>query len=148
MGWVFDHWPAAGTDVSDKATARATAAIAELKHQFLIAELPSRGRRAAILPVLPTRRAGAFSKRKALVLEDLRILFLMTIEEHAHLPGFREHLRVFDGGFAVDLFWADRRVTLDHVQGVAVEVPGPVEPGFVVELEHVDDQRIPLPAAT
>src|SRR4029077_8962947 len=38
-------------------------------------------------------------------------------------------------------------VALDHMQGVAMEIPGPVEPGLLAESCHVDNQRIPFPMA-
>ena len=48
----------------------------------------------------------------------------MSIEEHAHLPGPREHLRVLDGGFVADVIRSRRGVALDDVQRVAVKVTG------------------------
>jgi hypothetical protein len=39
------------------------------------------------------------------------------------------------------------RVALDHVQRLAVKVASHVEPGAIVVVSHVDDQRVPLPAA-
>ena len=40
---------------------------------------------------------------------------------------------------------ADRRVAFDDPESVAVEVTGPVEPGPIVVVSHIDDQRVPLP---
>src|SRR6202023_2191082 len=36
---------------------------------------------------------------------------------------------------------------LDHVQSVAVWMPSPIEPSFVVEVGRVDDERICVPTA-
>ena len=85
--------------------------------------------------------------RIALVLEQLAVSFLPPVERHAHLPGPREHLRVLDRDFVEHVIGAGRRVALDDVQRVAVEIPGPIEPGPVVEMDHIDDERVPLPAA-
>ena len=41
----------------------------------------------------------------------------------------------------------DGRVALGHFQRVAVEIAGPVEPGPVGEIRHVDHERIAFPAA-
>ena len=71
---------------------------------------------------------GDFVERVALMLEKLRIRFLPTIERHPHLPRSREHLRILDGHLVVDVVRSDGRVALDHVQRVAVEIPGAVEP--------------------
>src|ERR1700730_4712027 len=86
-------------------------------------------------------------KLDALVFEHLHIFFQTTIEGHSHLPGSREHLRVLDGRLVRHRVRTDARVPLDHMQGVAVEVPRPIEPGVLVEAGHVDDQRLALPAA-
>ena len=55
------------------------------------------------------------------------------IERHPHLPGPREHFRIFNRDFVHQVIGTDGRVALDDVQRVAVEVPGAVEPGLVVE---------------
>src|SRR5262245_11469774 len=82
----------------------------------------------------------------ALEFQDLRVLLQPTIKRHTELPGPREHLRVLNGGFVGERVETERRVTLDQMQGIAVEVPGPVKPGLVVQAGHVDDQSVPLPA--
>src|SRR5216684_6511881 len=87
------------------------------------------------------------SKRIALVFQQLKILLLVTIEEHAHLPWSREHLRILDQRFVSQVVRSSWRVAFNHVQGVTVEISGPVEPGPVVEIGHIDHQRISFPTA-
>src|SRR3989442_12067184 len=85
-------------------------------------------------------------KHVALVLKELEILFLMTIKDHAHLPGSRKHLRILDRDFVADVVGVHGDVTFDHMQLIAMEIPGPVKPGLFVEIDRVDDQRISLPS--
>src|SRR4029077_5350339 len=89
-----------------------------------------------------------FHELDALVFQDRGILFETAIQRQADLPGPRKHLRILDGRFVHQMVGADRRVPLNHVQGVAVEIPGLVEPALVVEAGHVDDARVasPVPA--
>src|SRR5213593_2896844 len=86
-------------------------------------------------------------KGVALVFQKLKIFFRMPIERHTHLPGPGKHLGVLDRGFVVDVVGVGERVAFDHVQSVAVEIAGPVEPGLVVEISYVDDQCVPIPEA-
>ncbi len=73
------------------------------------------------------------------MLEKLRIRFLPTIEDHPHRPRSREHLRILHRHLIVDVVGTDERVAFDQVQGLAVEIPGPVEPRLIVEMHDVDD---------
>src|SRR5438552_16528978 len=75
---------------------------------------------------------------KALVFEELDVWFLAPIQDHPHLPGARKHLRILDRHFVVDVIDVAERVAFDQMQGVAVEIAGPVEPGLVVEMDHVN----------
>src|SRR5438034_11036596 len=68
---------------------------------------------------------GLFLQSVALVVQNLNILFLPTIQGHAHFPGPRKHLRVLDRDLIGDVVGAGARVALDHVQGVAMEIAGP-----------------------
>ena len=54
---------------------------------------------------------------------------------------------ILDRGLVLDVIAVGRRVALDDVQRVAVEVAGAIEPGLIVEVDHVDDQRVAFPAA-
>src|SRR2546425_8083044 len=83
----------------------------------------------------------------ALVVQELEILLLVTIEDHAHIPRPREHLWIFDGSGVIDVIRIDQRVAFRDVERIAVEIAGPVEPGLVVEMDHVDHERVALPAA-
>src|SRR5437899_10446967 len=40
------------------------------------------------------------------------------------------------------MVWLQGRVSLYHMQGVAMEVSGPVEPGFIVLSGYVNHQRV------
>jgi len=41
-------------------------------------------------------------------------------------------------------WYGDKGVTLHDMQSVAMEVSGAIEPGFVVQSGHVNDQRVAL----
>src|SRR4030095_4144436 len=84
----------------------------------------------------------ARSKRKTLVLEQPEIFLLVPIEHHAHLPWPREHLRIFDRRFVVDVIGVGKRVPLDDVELVAVKIAGAIKPRLVIEIGHVDHQRV------
>src|SRR2546425_5526392 len=88
-----------------------------------------------------------FHERHAIELDELNILLHPAIEWEAHLPGSREPPRVLDRRFVQKVLRTDGSVAFDHLEGVAVVIPSPVEPGVVVEVRHVDHQRIAFPAA-
>ena len=81
------------------------------------------------------------------ILEELRIRFQAAIERHRDSPGTRKDFRIFDRHFVANGVRSDRREAFNEMQRFAVEIAGPVEPVLVVEIRHIDDQRIPLPAA-
>jgi hypothetical protein len=58
-----------------------------------------------------------FDELHAFEFHHLSILIQPTIDGHAHLPGSRKHLRIFDGDFVGEGVRAEGRVPLDHVQG-------------------------------
>src|SRR6266446_4329960 len=138
-------WPATETGISDKTAVAIATAIVESNNRPLIRNLFPRhqSRRGSLEPAL-----GLFLQSVALVIQYLNILFLPTVQGHAHFPGPRKHLGVLDRDLIGDVVGAGAPVALDHVQGVAMEIAGPVEPGLVVEIDRVDDQRIPFPSAT
>src|SRR5712691_11727056 len=88
-----------------------------------------------------------FHKLYALEIQKLRVLLLTPVERHGHLPGTREDLRVLDGRLVRDHIRAGARVTLHHVERVAMIIPGPIEPGLVVHSGYVDHQRVAFPVA-
>jgi hypothetical protein len=53
----------------------------------------------------------------------------------------------FDDDFVIESVLTARRVPLDHVQFVAVEISCPVELGQIVETGDIYDERISFPAA-
>src|SRR5438132_649583 len=83
----------------------------------------------------------------AVVLDDLEIRLQTAVDRHADLPGTREHRRVLDGRFVVEMIGVDGRVALDDMKLVAVVVAGIVQPRLIVEVLDVDDQRITFPPA-
>src|SRR5262245_41688771 len=88
-----------------------------------------------------------FCEFGALEFRELYVLFKTTVQRHAYLPWPCEHLRVLDGRFIPEGGSAHRRVTLDDVELIAVEVSGPIEPRPVVLPEDIDDKRVSVPAA-
>src|SRR5712692_1819862 len=88
-----------------------------------------------------------FREWYALEFQGLSVLFHAAIEGEAHLPGASKHLRVLDRGFVREVVRTHGSVAFNHMQRVAMEVPGPVEPGLLAESCHVNNQRIPFPAA-
>ena len=71
----------------------------------------------------------------------------MPVERHADLPGPRKGSWVVDGGLVLERVGAAERVALDHVQRVAVKIAGAVEPGLIVEADHIHHQRVAFPVA-
>src|SRR6202171_6402898 len=88
-----------------------------------------------------------FGERHTLELHELRVLVHAAIQRETHFPGPRKYFRIFDCRFVAEHLGAGRRVTLHHMQGVAMEIPGAVKPRLIVEAGHVDYQGIALPAA-
>src|SRR5580658_9161159 len=88
-----------------------------------------------------------FHKLRTLEIQELRVLFLTPVKRHAHLPGTREDLRIFNGRLVRDDIRAGARVALHHMQRIAVIVAGAIEPARIVEAFHVYHQRISLPVA-
>jgi len=72
--------------------------------------------------------------------------FFPAIENHTHLPRLRKHLPILNRGLVVHVVGANQSVTFDDMQRVTVEIPRSIEPGLAIEIRHVDDQRIVLPA--
>ena len=83
---------------------------------------------------------------RTLEFQEPRVPVHAPIERHGDFPRSCKNLRVLDGGFVHQVVRTDRGVAFDHVQRVAVVVPGPVEPCLVVEPCDIDDQRVPFPA--
>ena len=83
----------------------------------------------------------------ALVFEKPEVRLPVKVERHADLPGTRKHLRVLDRRLVRHGAGVGARVTFDHVQRLAVEIAGAVEPRLPVEVGDVHDQRVAVPPA-
>src|SRR5688572_32667827 len=83
----------------------------------------------------------------AFVVEHAHILLNPTIQRQTYLPRPCEYLRIFDGRLIADVVRGDRRIALDDVQRLAVKVAGAIEPRLVGEVDHINDERVPLPAS-
>ena len=55
-------------------------------------------------------------ERVALVFEQLKVRFPVTVENHAHAPRPREHLRILDRHLIRDVIGVERREAFDQVQ--------------------------------
>src|SRR5258708_1324521 len=82
---------------------------------------------------------------EAFLLAQLKARLRDAVELHNDFPGARIHLLVLYGGFIKDHVGARARVALDHMQRVAMSVPGRVPPGLLVKVRYVDDERIAVP---
>src|SRR5687768_909200 len=87
-----------------------------------------------------------FGVQVALVLHDA-VHVPMPVDRHLDRPRAREHLRVGHRRAVGDDILRRPRQALDHLQRVAVEVAGAIEPGLVVQAYRLDDERLALPAA-
>src|SRR5437867_9292296 len=79
---------------------------------------------ARLLPCVLTRLRGQLVPAVALVARVLVVLVPLgrsLPDAEPHLPRLREHVRILDGGFVVDIFAIPPRPALDHVERGAVE---------------------------
>ena len=70
------------------------------------------------------------------------------VQRDVYGPRLRKNLRVFDGRLVLNRVAAGHAVSLDDVQRVAVKVSRHVEPGFVIVVADVDNQRVSVPMAS
>ena len=89
---------------------------------------------------------GFLRFRLTLVFEE-PVHVLLPHQRHADLPGFREDLGILDGGFVLDGIGVEHRISLGHVQRIAVKIPGHVEPRLIVVVRDLHHQRVAFPAA-
>src|SRR4051812_35782221 len=82
-----------------------------------------------------------FRELNAVVLQQTWRLFQPAVERHLHLPRTGEDLLILDRDVVLEGVRTDRRISLGHPQGVAVKIPGAVEPGLIVETGRIDDER-------
>src|SRR5258708_37941860 len=104
--------------------------------------LPWSGSRSRSLDEAPVEHL--LRKRLALEFQELKILFHVTIERKANLPGPCEDLGVLDRRFVHHVEGASVRVAVYHVKLIAVIVYRAIEPPFLSEPGHVADQRFNL----
>src|SRR5213593_2242942 len=109
-----------------------------------------------LLAIRPQKQL--FRVLRAFELQELHIFLETSIERHADLPWSRKDLRILDQSFVRQVIRAEWGKSFDHMQGIAVEIPGPVEPVLARwplrreqngcrESRHIDNQRIALPFA-
>jgi hypothetical protein len=80
-----------------------------------------------------------FRELDAEVLAERCRSFGAPIKGHAQLPRSREDFRIFDRRFVPQMIRTGPRIALDHMERVAVEVAGAIEPGLAVESGHIYD---------
>src|SRR6266705_6526865 len=88
-----------------------------------------------------------FRELYALEFQGLDVRLHTSIQRHADFPRTRKHLRILNRGLVHQMVWRQRRVTLHHMQSVAMEISGPVEPGLIVLSGYVNDQRVTVPTS-
>src|SRR6266571_4223863 len=88
-----------------------------------------------------------FHHFNTLEVHELSVGFKTAIDGQADFPRTGKYLGIFNGGFVTDRILADRCIPLDDVQGIAMEVTGPIEPSIWRETGDIDYQRVPIPAA-
>src|SRR6185503_19917998 len=81
-----------------------------------------------------------------LILEDA-IAVLVPVDWHRDLPRLREDLGILDRGLVLNRVRIRHRVSLDDMDRIAVEGASRVEPRLVVEILHIDNERVAFPAA-
>src|SRR5437762_8335806 len=86
-------------------------------------------------------------ERHAVVFHELHVLLESAIERHADFPWPREHFGILDRRLVRDVVRIDPSVALHHVQLIAVEISRSIEPGFVIEIGHIDNQCLAVPMA-
>src|SRR5947207_12702050 len=69
-----------------------------------------------------------FRVLRAFELQELHIFLETSIERHADLPWSRKDLCILDQSLVREVIRAQRGQSFDHMQGIAVEVHGPVAP--------------------
>src|SRR5258705_10879661 len=96
---------------------------------------------------MPAASRSARSERETFIFKQPEILFLVPVQDHAHLPRTREHLRILDRRLVGDVIRVERRVPFDDVPRVAVENAGAIGPTLVDVIRDVHEPRVGLPAA-
>ena len=95
---------------------------------------------------------------KILLVRARHVFVQSLFRNKTHVPGvsprFRENLRVVIGNLDVEMIKVGAGDPLRHMQRIAMKASGSLagiltgaEPRFVVETDHIDDQRIPLPVS-
>src|SRR6185503_19924772 len=132
--------PAALHGISSPAAIATTTAPAEARRRSRIVILLF----ARLLDEMAVEKL--FGELHAVVFLEVGVLFYPAVKRHPHFPWPREHLRILDVDFVIDHVRRDGRIAFDDVERIAVEVARAVEPGLVIEVRDVDDQRVAFPA--
>src|SRR5258705_13488464 len=91
---------------------------------------------------MPAASSSARSERETFIFKQPEILFLVPVQDHAHLPRAREHLRILDCRLVGDVIRVERRVPFDDGQRAAVKISGAIEPRLVVEVGAIPGQAV------
>src|SRR6266550_3218739 len=129
-------WPAIGTDV---AASTMTDAAIDNRRRVRVVMLWSSSvdveiSRPRVMNAQLVEHCGA------LIIQNPDIF--LTLDGHPDRPRPRKHLWIRHGGFVLQRVGVDRRVTLNYLQRIAVEISRHVEPCIAVEVRQVDDERV------
>src|SRR5262249_5554129 len=81
-----------------------------------------------------------FHERHAIELHQLHVLLDAAIKREPNLPRPREHLRIVDRRFVLQMVRRNRREPLGDLQHVAVVIADAIQPGVGVEVRRLDDE--------
>src|SRR5437867_11832169 len=88
-----------------------------------------------------------FCELNAFELQQLSVLFHISIERHADFPGTRKHFGILYRRFVHEVIRSDWRVAFHDFQRIAVEVSCAVKPALVALIRDFYNQRVSFPLA-
>src|SRR5581483_25429 len=83
----------------------------------------------------------------ALEFQKLGVVFHPAIKRHADFPGAGENLGILDGGFVIQMIRIGAGESFHHMQLIACEIAGAIEPRQPVQSRHVHYQRVTFPVS-
>src|SRR5204863_1770711 len=78
---------------------------------------------------------------------QLRVLFLMPLNDRSDLPGPRIYCFILDARFVADVIGVAQREALDNVGVSGLKISRSIEPAIAIQPADIDDKRIALPVA-